>query len=186
MDTDTRRGIDLWIVFVCILAAWIAWRYLEEGSIRTLVMTGGSLGVVFFLLLTFAEKKPGGMEKALQDCAGTRDGMITEAVLLSEEDTELMTWDLYGRTAAVIGRDVKENQVDIDLSQSHYASMVEIEHAVLNFSAGNWYVEDLGSGNGLRVKKAEDGRVYRLAPDTPCRLEAGDCLYVGMNRLLLR
>ena len=55
--------------------------------------------------------------------------LITEIVLLSEEDTELMTWDLYGKAAMVIGRDVKENQVDIDLGKSSYASMVDIEHA---------------------------------------------------------
>ena len=47
-------------------------------------------------------------------------------------------------------------------------------------------MEDLGSANGLRLKKAADGRMYHLSPDMPCRLEKGDCLYVGMNRLLLR
>ena len=112
--------------------------------------------------------------------------LITEIVLLSEEDTELMTWDLYGKAAMVIGRDVKENQVDINLGKSSYASMVDIEHAVLNFSSGNWYVEDLGSANGISVKKAEDGRVYKLSSDTSCRLEQKDCLYIGLNRLLLR
>ena len=106
--------------------------------------------------------------------------------MLSEEDTELMTWDMYGKIAMIIGRDVKENQVDIDLGRSTYASMVNIEHAVLNYSVGNWYVEDLGSTNGISVKKAEDGRVYKLSADTPCRMERGDCLYVGLNRLLLR
>lgn len=116
----------------------------------------------------------------------TETGMITEAVLLSEEDTELMVWDLYGKTASVIGRDVRENQVDIDLGRSAYASMVDIEHAVLNFSTGSWYVEDLGSVNGISVKKAGDGKNYRLSADTPCRVERGDCLYIGLNRLLLR
>ncbi len=81
---------------------------------------------------------------------------------------------------------MKENQVDIDLGQSAYASMVDIEHAVLNYSAGNWYVEDLGSTNGISVKKAGDGRIYKLSRDTPCRLERGDCLYIGLNRLLLK
>ncbi len=93
---------------------------------------------------------------------------------------------MYGRTSALIGRDVKENEVDIDLGQGPYAGMADIEHAVLNFSAGSWYVEDLGSKNGLRLKKAADGRMYRLSPDLSCKLEKGDCLYVGMNRLLLR
>ena len=64
--------------------------------------------------------------------------------------------------------------------------MVEIEHAVLNYSSGNWYVEDLGSQNGICIKKAGDGKRYQLLADTPCRLDPGDCLFIGMNRLLLR
>ena len=47
-------------------------------------------------------------------------------------------------------------------------------------------MEDLGSTNGISVKKAGDGRTYKLSSDTPCRLERGDCLYIGLNRLLLR
>ena len=112
--------------------------------------------------------------------------MITELALLSEEDGELMVWDLYGRTSAVIGRSVKGQPTDIDLAQSHYASMVDPEHAVLNFTAANWYVEDLGSRNGLQIRKWQDGRIYRLSSDTPCRLDRGDVIYVGMNRLLLK
>ena len=47
-------------------------------------------------------------------------------------------------------------------------------------------MEDLGRKNGLSVKKGEDGKIYRLSADSLCKLEKGDCLYVGMNRLLLR
>lgn len=64
--------------------------------------------------------------------------------------------------------------------------MVDVEHAVLNFAGGSWYVSDLESQNGIRVEKARDGQVYRIAPDVPCRIESGDCLYIGMSRLLLR
>lgn len=186
MDTDTRQGLDLWIVCICITIAWLAWYYLESGNVRSVIMICGSIGALLFLILTFAERMLEGTQNVEQDFAQTQTEIITEVVLLSEEDTELMTWDIYGKTAAVIGRDVKENQVDIDLGRTHYAGMVEIEHAVLNFSAGNWYVEDLGSKNGLSIKKAEDGRVYRLSFGIPCRIEQGDCLYIGLNRLLLK
>ncbi len=47
-------------------------------------------------------------------------------------------------------------------------------------------MEDLGSKNGIKVKKAMDGKTYQLSADTPCKLECGDVLYVGLNRLLLR
>lgn len=111
--------------------------------------------------------------------------VITEAVLLSEEDTELIAWDMYGKISLVIGRDRKDNETDIDLRESPFASMVEREHAVLNYSGGNWFVEDLGSANGLSIQK-DDRKIYQLAPDALCRIERGDCLYVGRNRLLFR
>ena len=113
-------------------------------------------------------------------------GTISEMVLFSEEDTELMVWDMYGKVSLVLGRDMGENQVDVDLSQSPYSGMVDVEHAVLNYSGGNWYIEDLGSTNGISIRKAQDGRLYRISANTPCRVESGDVLFVGMNRLMIR
>ena len=113
-------------------------------------------------------------------------GQITEAVLLGEEDNALATWQLYGKTSVVIGRDVGENQVDINLAGSTGAATIDVEHAVLNYTAGKWYVEDLGSKNGVGVQKRADGRRYSLAHDKPCGLEPGDIIYIGLARLLLR
>lgn len=188
---DRKIGTDLWIACVCAAIMGIAWIYMEEGKERTWVL-GISIGLMLvFILLSFAEKKladrrfPGGMRNK-QLMSGGGMGMISELVLLSEEDTELTIWDLYGKIAMVIGRDTGENQVDIDLNTSPYASMVDVEHAVLNYSAGSWYIEDLGSANGISVKKGQDEKTYRLSADTPCRLEAGDTLIIGMNHLLIR
>jgi pSer/pThr/pTyr-binding forkhead associated (FHA) protein len=81
---------------------------------------------------------------------------------------------------------VRENQVDINLASSTYASMVDVEHAVLNYTGGSWYVEDLASKNGISVQSSKDGRKYKLAPDQPCKLDAGDIIYIGLARLLIR
>lgn len=182
-----KKAIDFTAAAICLAVFSIAWLYPTQVRGQVYLIWAAGIGAVLFLVMAVMDREPisetvgrGRMELP------TETGMITEAVLLSEEDTELMVWDLYGKTASVIGRDVKENQVDIDLGKSTYASMVDIEHAVLNFSTGNWYVEDLGSLNGISVKKAGDGKNYRLSPDTPCRVERGDCLYIGLNRLLLR
>lgn len=182
-----KRVLDLLISCVCLAVIGIVLLYPEQVRGDKAILAIAAVAGVIFLILAVREKgerretpgRPGGGIPSESE-------LITEIVLLSEEDNELMAWDLYGKTAMVIGRDVKENQVDINLGGSPYASMVEIEHAVLNFSAGNWYVEDLGSANGISVKKAGDGRTYKLSSDTPCRLERGDCLYIGLNRLLLR
>lgn len=182
-----KRVIDLAVVFICLTVIGTALLYPDQVRGGTAVVLTAAVICCICLPLAVRDKDRGRettgiMKKNLP----SEPELITEIVLLNEEDKPLMTWDLYGKTAMVIGRDVGENQVDIDLGQSSYASMVEIEHAVLNYSAGSWYVEDLGSSNGIRIKKAGDGRLYNLSVDTPCRLERGDCLYIGLNRLLVR
>lgn len=182
-----KRVTDLTAFCICLAAIGIVLLYPEQVRGReTVLVIAGILAVVFLILAV----QDGRSSQEAKGGAGVRlpseSDLVTEIVLLSEEDSSLMSWDLYGKTAIVIGRDVKENQVDIDLSGSPYASMVDIEHAVLNFSAGSWYVEDLGSSNGISIKKAGDQRLYRLSADTPCRLERGDCIYVGLNRLILK
>lgn len=182
-----KRGIDLIIAAVCATVLGIVLIYPDQIRGRGIIMAAAVILLILFLVLAVSDTEEnkhavGHLRLGLP----TESELITEIVLLSEEDTELMAWDLYGKMAMVIGRDVRENQVDIDLGKSSYASMVDIEHAVLNYSTGNWYVEDLGSVNGISVKKAEDGRVYKLSADTPCRIDKGDYLYVGLNRLLLR
>lgn len=182
-----ERGIDLIIAAVCITVIGIVFFYPDQVRGRGIIMATAAVLLILFLILAVRDTEDNKQTVGrLKLGLPTESELITEIVLLSEEDTELMTWDLYGKMAVVIGRDVRENQVDIDLGKSSYASMVDIEHAVLNHSSGNWYVEDLGSSNGISVKKAEDGRVYKLSADTPCRIEKGDYLYVGLNRLLLR
>lgn len=107
---------------------------------------------------------------------------VTELVLLAEDDTRLASWVLYGKNGLVIGRDIGENQVSINLEETTYASMIDVEHAVLNYSGDAWYIEDISEKNGISVQKA-DGRRYKLAYGKPCRLECGDIIYVALTRL---
>ena len=114
------------------------------------------------------------------------DKRITGIELLSDTGEAIAFWDLYQKVSAVIGKDLRENHVDIDLQKSEYRSTVDLHHAVLNFAGGNWYVEDLGSHNGVTVQKVVDGRKYKLDRNQPCRLEYGDILFIGLCKLKLR
>lgn len=107
---------------------------------------------------------------------------VTELVLLAEDNTRLATWGLYGKNGLVIGRDVGENQVSVNLEETTYASMIDVEHAVLNYSGDAWYIEDISEKNGISVQKA-DGRRYKLAYGKPCKVEYGDIIYVALTRL---
>ena len=108
---------------------------------------------------------------------------IDKIILLSKDGDEVFSWDLYGKTSAVIGKDTGDNLVDIDLSKNPYAAMIDVEHAVLNYTAENWYIEDLGSRNGISIQKAGEKKSYKLSSTQPCKLDFGDIISVGMCQL---
>ena len=110
---------------------------------------------------------------------------ISKVDLINENGIVIDSWELYDKTSAVIGKDIGENQVDIDLSQNPYASMIEIEHAVLNYADGNWYIEDLGSQNGISIMKRGSNKKYKLSSLQPCKLDFGDVVFIGMCQLKL-
>lgn len=110
---------------------------------------------------------------------------ITQISLLNKDGEIVRSWELYGLTSAVIGKDIRENHVYIDLGWTAYAAMVDVEHAVLNFAGGDWYVEDLDSENGLSVKKTALGEVFKLSASQPCKLDSGDIIFVGLCQLKL-
>lgn len=107
---------------------------------------------------------------------------LTEVVLLGEDNTRLASWNIYGKNGIVIGRDIGENNVTINLDNSTYASMIDIEHAVLNFSEDSWYIEDISEKNGVSIQK-KDGKKYKLSYAKPCKLEKGDIIYIALTRL---
>ncbi len=109
--------------------------------------------------------------------------VISKISLLNKDGETVNSWELYGKTAAVIGKDVGENHVDIDLSKNPYASMIDIEHAVLNYADGNWYIEDLDSQNGISIKKFGEDKIYKLSSLQPCKLDFGDIVIVGICQL---
>lgn len=109
---------------------------------------------------------------------------IYELALLSEEDRPVRSWNLTGKTAVIIGRAYKDMDVDIDLSDCEYSALINVQHAVMNYCLDSWYLEDLGSQNGIQIKKVEDGKCYQVAASRPCKVSAGDVIYIAKTKLL--
>ncbi len=107
-----------------------------------------------------------------------------QLVLLDEHDKPLKSWDLVGKTALILGKKNDEEEVDVDLTDCEYSTFINDQHAVLNFCLDSWYLEDLGSQNGVKIKKVEDGGCYQVT-NRPCRVSAGDVIYLASTRLLL-
>ena len=105
--------------------------------------------------------------------------------LLDEEDRIISEWNIGGKISVLIGRDSAREDVDINLSNTAFGGMVDRQHAVLNYTAGQWYIEDLDSANGIRIQK-KDGRLYEVSKTQPCLVEQEDILYIGLTKLQTR
>jgi hypothetical protein len=149
-----------------------------------LIITSAVISAVFIILGFVNRDKTLVMEddeEETQQYSGPR-----QIVLINEDGTELTSWDLFGRTSLVIGRDVGENQVDINLSEATYAGFIEVEHAVLNYAGEHWYIEDLHSENGIRIQKRGEDKKYKLAVAKPCLIDVGDFIYIAQTTLFIR
>lgn len=109
---------------------------------------------------------------------------LQRLILLDEQGKPVKSWNLEGKTSLIIGKSGKNQELDVDLSDCEYNSFIDFQHAVLNFCMDQWYVEDLESHNGVKVKKVEDGECYRVL-HRPCKVTAGDILYIANTTLLL-
>lgn len=123
------------------------------------------------------EKKYGNMEEIGKS--------IRELILLDENEKPVKAWDLAGRISLLIGRDNPNEPVDVDLEECEYSALIDELHAVLNYCLDSWYIEDLNSRNGIRVRKISDGVCYRVMKNMPCRLEAGDLIMIANTKLLI-
>ncbi len=183
---NKKVRLDLSVYIICMLIFLLTLFYVDDEGFRTDLINGSLLlGLFSCFLFIYDALKAYYAEREEPELSfmDHRPGKLTRLSLINEDGKIIRSWELFDRIALVIGRDVGENHVDVDLHEAAYASLIEIEHAVLNFSGGYWYIEDLGSKNGVRVKKAVDGKIYQMAADQPCRLDAGDILILGLTHL---
>lgn len=156
----------------------------QTGVTRVLLCSVSSLLFLFYFMGLFPGNKylRQGVEQLQPSKDMTLIGQITELALLNDENQSVAFWGMYGKSSLVLGVDVGENKVDVNLLNSTYGSTIDVEHAVLNYSGDRWYIEDNGSKNGTAIQK-QDGKKYMLTAGKPCRVEKGDILYIGMTRL---
>ncbi len=137
------------------------------------------------LYQSFLLKSASPSSRKLQESGKVKAGLgIERLILLDEQNKPVKSWDMEGRTAMLIGRSGGEEDVDVDLEDCAYSSFIDFLHAALNFAQDQWYVEDLGSQNGIKIRKVVDGECYKVM-GRPCKVEAGDILYIANTRLLL-
>lgn len=174
---NRKNFIDMIICSFSAAIIILCFTYMEQGRERDTIMA--ICGIVFaaFLLLAVRDSLSVKFPKRKNGKA------IQELLLLDEEENEISAWHIGGKTSVLIGRDEHKENVDINLQNTEYGGMVDRQHAVLNYAGGQWYVEDLGSKNGVRIRGAKDEKLYQVSKEHPCRINAGDIIFIGNTRL---
>lgn len=107
-------------------------------------------------------------------------------VLIAQNGEMEKEWHCEGVRSFLIGKGNILSDGDIDLSDSYYTDYISPAHAVLNYSQGYWYIEDLNSKNGVGIKKRGEEYALRLKPMTSYKIEQGDIIYISKAKLLVR
>lgn len=156
------------------------YRYLnmENGMLKYIILFILTSTALFCLMNGFSYK-----DKHVNEREDNK--RISSIALINEENDVIREWDILNEISLVIGRNTKNRGVDIDLDTSIHSSLIDNEHAVLNFASNNWYIEDLHSKNGVKIQK-DDDCVYSISKDKPCMLEKGDIVFIGKTKLLIR
>lgn len=163
-------------VYVAVCQAPVWWKWL-----LFILLMAGAIAALNDLIDQFA---PRGREKKY-GMTGDGDYGIRELLLLDENEKPVKAWDLAGKVSLLIGRDNPEEPVDVDLDECEYSALVDYQHAVLNYCMDSWFIEDLNSLNGIRIRKVDDGVCYKVMKNRPCRLMPGDVIYIANTKLLI-
>ena len=174
---NKRFVLDVSGIITAILCAVIVGffgRGLKGGYIFYMFSFLISGSLIYFAVKDFSFKK----EKI-------QDTFLSELVLLREGDTAVKTWSILGKNSIVIGKKNSEEEIDIDLSGTHFAGTVSEVHAVLNYVEGSWYIEDMQSKNGTQIKGFLEDKLYNIK-DGQSKLSKKDYIFIGLNKLQIR
>lgn len=178
-----KRFVDIMICGMAAAVMILGYLYIDRVDVKRIVM--GTEAAAFFVFLFLAARDDGKTRKKNKRRKGSagKKGAFCSLALLDEDDREISQWNIAGRISLIIGRSTRKEDVDINLMNTEFAGMVDRQHAVLNYAAGRWYIEDLDSANGIRIRKKKDGKIYEISKTQPCAVERGDVLYIGLTKL---
>lgn len=117
---------------------------------------------------------------------GIDNTALSKLILKDDDGKFIKSWEMNGKTSLLIGKKTNNNEIDIDLSDTVYASLVSREHAVLNYTGKQWYFEDIGSSNGSGIKRKSDGKKFKVEEGKAYRVYNGDTIYIANTQIMVK
>ncbi|MDR1066644.1 MAG: FHA domain-containing protein [Clostridiales bacterium] len=165
---------------ILCLATFIYFLYFINTDV-TLQIGGAILVVLIIAAWLFFERRSTSYAYKEEE---ERD--INRFALIAKDGEREKEWHCAGVSSFLIGKSTPAEDVDIDFSDTQYCELVSNQHALLNYSEGFWYIEDLGSVNGVGIKKKGDEYAMRLKPFVSYKVDEGDVIYISRAKLLVR
>lgn len=168
-----RDYLLIWIILILLVVVNYFIKTKEAGLISLGVL------VVFLVILKFRGKKGSWSFSGMASA-------ISKVVLKDEDGKNIKVWELHNKKSLLIGKKTKSNEVDIDLGNSIYSSLISREHAILNFTGNKWYFEDIGSSNGSGIKRKSDEKKIKVEEGKSYGVSSGDVIYIANTKLILK
>ena len=167
------------VVLLFLLAVCIYFLYFINTDIAIRAV-GTAAMLLLFLLWFYYERKNTKQQNILYQ------SNIKKFVLITRDGEKEKEWYCEGVNSFLIGKSTMNNEVDIDLADTYYTEYISSNHAVLNYTEGYWYIEDLNSKNGVGIKKRGEEYAFRLKPMASYKIDEGDIIYISKAKLFVR
>jgi hypothetical protein len=163
---------------VMLISAGFVYLNLNYRNLKLLLGSSTLLGVMLLVILMKKIKKRKENESRCREVS---------SLILKDENGEIINkWNINESPSLLIGKKTKINEVDVDLSDATYSSLISREHAVMNNTGEKWYFEDIGSSNGSGIRRKVDGEKFKLEVAKPYQLNKGDMIYIANTKLLVK
>lgn len=93
-----RKFIDLSGICICLAAIGITLLYADQIREKDWVLTTAGIGLILFIFLAVRDERMKQKSAVGGEAIPSSSARITEIVLLNEEDSELMVWDMCNLT----------------------------------------------------------------------------------------
>jgi cbb3-type cytochrome oxidase subunit 3 len=180
--SDSKRGTKVLkilngLILIIGLSSIVYLNFIYKSS-RILWISDGILGLVLFVFSLWKRRKGKKAE--------VKESKITRLLLKDEEENIINNWEIYNQVSMLIGKKTKVNEVDIDLSDAIYSSLISRQHGVINKSGDKWYFEDIGSSNGSGIRRRGNNKKFKVAEGRPYQLYSGDIIYIANTKLYVQ